>query len=256
VRRRANTACSESEFKFPEFDSTYRPMDYSELESYKEEKVLYDLPLAPAKVQLVSEEGSEKKFVKKTINKEYLNDTHKALARQECVIQSQMEHKNIVKLHKFAETENTIELLMDYVNDGSFFEDRLEESSEPIEDNDKLRQYAKEALEAIAYIHAKGIIHADIKLSNLGLQRDGDSETLKVFDFGLSLLVESQEDQQVHLNHSVGTFGYMAPELKQNEIVVDPKIDIWSFGICLYKMCVGYAPEQVPRYNYGKVSFL
>jgi serine/threonine protein kinase len=35
-----------------------------------------------------------------------------------------------------------------------------------------------------------------------------------VFDFGLSLIIESQEDQQVHLNHSVGTFGYMAPELK------------------------------------------
>ena len=60
MRGRANTLCSESELKYPEFDSTYRPMDYSELEPYKEEKVLYDLPLAPAKVLLVSEEGSEK----------------------------------------------------------------------------------------------------------------------------------------------------------------------------------------------------
>ena len=60
MRGRANTVSSESEFKYPEFDSTYRPMDYSELEPYKEEKVLYDLPLAPAKVELVSEEGSEK----------------------------------------------------------------------------------------------------------------------------------------------------------------------------------------------------
>lgn len=66
-------------------------------------------------------------FVKKIINKESLNDTTKAMARQECVIQSQMDHKNIIKLHKFAESSSTIELIMDYCSNGSYFEDRLEE---------------------------------------------------------------------------------------------------------------------------------
>lgn len=51
----------------------------------------------------------------------------KALARKECVIHSQMDHKNIVKLHKFAESPTTIELVMDYCSNSSYFEDRLEE---------------------------------------------------------------------------------------------------------------------------------
>ena len=66
-------------------------------------------------------------MVKKVINKEALNDTTKAMARQECVIQSQMKHENIIALHKFAETPSTIELVMDYCNKSSYFEDRLEE---------------------------------------------------------------------------------------------------------------------------------
>ena len=65
--------------------------------------------------------------MKKVTKKGDLNDILKALGRQECVIQSQLEHPNIIRLHKFAESENTIELIMDYCSNGSFFEDRLEE---------------------------------------------------------------------------------------------------------------------------------
>lgn len=32
-----------------------------------------------------------------------------------------------------------------------------------------------------------------------------------------------------------------------------PEIDMWAFGICMYKMCVGYAPDQVPKFNYGRL---
>jgi serine/threonine protein kinase len=61
-----------------------------------------------------------------------------------------------------------------------------------------------------------GIIHGDVKLANIGLHKESeDSEgVIKVFDFGLSLVSDSSLSGKAHMNKSVGTFGYMAPELK------------------------------------------
>jgi serine/threonine protein kinase len=51
------------------------------------------------------------------------------MARQECVIQSQMKHENIAQLKYFAESPTTIELILEYCDNHSYFEDRLEEVS-------------------------------------------------------------------------------------------------------------------------------
>lgn len=48
-----------------------------------------------------------------------------------------------------------------------------------------------------------------------------------------------------------GTAGYIAPELKANNQVVGPEIDMWALGIIIYEMCVGYKPTQVSNYKYG-----
>jgi len=79
-----------------------------------------------------------------------------------------------------------------------------------------LKKYAREAFEALAYIHKNNIIHCDIKLSNMGLHKESeDSEgVLKLFDFGLSVFIDSEIEGKAHLDKSIGTFGYMAPELK------------------------------------------
>lgn len=48
-----------------------------------------------------------------------------------------------------------------------------------------------------------------------------------------------------------GTRLYMAPELRKNGQDVGPEIDMWSFGILLYQMCVAYLPTQVKGYTHG-----
>lgn len=139
------TVTSESEaMSERKFDSTYKPEDYSAVEKYVWKELIYSLPLSPCHVEIVEEEESGKVgflgenlililhlqlFVKKVINKDKLNDTTKAMARQECVIHSQMHHENIVQLYHFAESPSTIELVMEYCNHSTYFEDRLEEVS-------------------------------------------------------------------------------------------------------------------------------
>jgi len=56
-----------------------------------------------------------------------------------------------------------------------------------------------------------------------------------------------------------GTVGYMAPEVEsidtlrvKEPVVVSPKIDVFSLGVCLYEMAVGYKPTDVYDYHYGK----
>lgn len=48
-----------------------------------------------------------------------------------------------------------------------------------------------------------------------------------------------------------GTRSYMAPELRNSGVEVGPEVDMWSFGIILYQMCVAYLPTQVRGYSYG-----
>jgi len=54
-----------------------------------------------------------------------------------------------------------------------------------------------------------------------------------------------------------GTAEYIAPEIKKNNTFVGPEIDMWSFGIILYEMCVAYLPTQVKNYKYnsGPIPF-
>ena len=79
-----------------------------------------------------------------------------------------------------------------------------------------LKKYATEILEALEYIHSKGIVHADIKLANILLNRgwEDDEEKIKLIDFGLSLVTDPELKGKALMKTPVGTTGYMAPELK------------------------------------------
>jgi len=136
------------------------------------------------------------------------------LARQECAIHSQIKHENIVELYHYTETSSTIELILEYCDNHSYFEDRLEETKNPIEDDKHLKKYAIEILRALAYIHDWGIIHADIKLPNLALDKSQDPiGVVKIIDFGLSLIRDPELGGNAIMPTPMGTFGYMAPEI-------------------------------------------
>eukprot|EP00343_Euplotes_focardii_P000815 CAMPEP_0205802094 /NCGR_PEP_ID=MMETSP0205-20121125/4295_1 /ASSEMBLY_ACC=CAM_ASM_000278 /TAXON_ID=36767 /ORGANISM="Euplotes focardii, Strain TN1" /LENGTH=91 /DNA_ID=CAMNT_0053067923 /DNA_START=443 /DNA_END=718 /DNA_ORIENTATION=- len=90
---------------------------------------------------------------------------------------------------------------MDHCSQGSYFEDRLEESMDPIEDMELLKKYAREALSALEYIHSRGLIHCDIKLANMGLHKESEDseEVLKIFDFGLGIRSEPELCGKAHI---------------------------------------------------------
>ena len=130
-----------------------------------------------------------------------------------------------------------------------------------IKNEAKIKLYAKDILSGLKEIHSKGVIHADIKPANLLLLRPnpedkakGEKAHVKICDFGISLVLTPElfEGKKcAFMKVRSGSGGYIAPEVKGENIVVTTSIDMWAFGIVLYEMCVAYEPIQVRGYQYG-----
>lgn len=95
----------------------------------------------------------------------------------------------------------------------------------------------------LAYAHESGVVHRDVKPENVMLSDDGD---VRVSDFGLSQLVR-QESRLTANSQLLGTPYYMSPEQVRGE-AVDPRSDIYSFGIMAYEVLVGSVPFEASSF--------
>jgi hypothetical protein len=94
--------------------------------------------------------------------------------------------------------------------------------------------------EALAYAHASGVIHRDIKPGNILLTRDG---RVKVTDFGLACHADDSRPELTSSNVAVGTADYLAPEALRPGVRVDARADLYSLGVTLFQMLSGTVPR-------------
>ncbi len=113
--------------------------------------------------------------------------------------------------------------------------------------------FVLQACEALAEAHSLGIIHRDVKPSNLFVtHRPDGSAFVKVLDFGISKTIAKMEEQAKSLTQSSVSLGsplYMSPEQVRNSKIVDSRTDIWSLGIVLYELLTKQLPfdgETIP----------
>lgn len=100
-----------------------------------------------------------------------------------------------------------------------------------------------------------------MKLPNILMQRptleerqQGELPIVKLCDFGISQVIKPQEykgQNKALMKDRSGTAGYIAPEIKTNNTLIGPEIDMWAFGVMLYEMCTAYKPTQLQNYRYG-----
>lgn len=107
----------------------------------------------------------------------------------------------------------------------------------PSIDFSRLRNVIMQLAEGIAFLHARGVIHRDVKPSNAIVV----GGTVKLLDFGLALERHRQDDDVARESRIVGTAAYLAPEYLER-LVVSPQMDVYALGVLAYELCTGQPP--------------
>jgi len=183
-------------------------------------------------VEATSRANGEK-YAVKIVEKSLIQEDIKLLKR-EIDIMKQVEHENILKLIEIYEDDENVYIVMELV-DGSELFDRIVDKGYYSEKSTV--HIIKQILNAVKYLHEKGIAHRDLKPENLLCSGSGSRETVKIADFGLSKIFSDNED----LVTSCGTPGYVAPEVLMCESY-DKSVDMWGIGIITYILLAGYPP--------------
>ncbi len=146
-----------------------------------------------------------------------------------------LNHPNIATIHAIEEYDDDMFIVMEYI-DGKELKDIVGAySNKPLQMND-IVNYAIQIAEGLDAAHKKGIIHRDIKSSNIMVTNDGK---IKIMDFGLAKIKGGTDITKA--GTTVGTVAYMSPEQTRGE-EIDQRADIWSFGVVLYEMLTGKVP--------------
>jgi eukaryotic-like serine/threonine-protein kinase len=111
-----------------------------------------------------------------------------------------------------------------------------------------------QACEAVAEAHALGIVHRDLKPANLFLVRRPDGlPSIKVLDFGISKVAGTGMSSGLAVTKTatmVGTVHYMSPEQMTSARDVDPRTDIWAFGVIVHQLLANdlpFAGDTIPE---------
>jgi hypothetical protein len=97
---------------------------------------------------------------------------------------------------------------------------------------------AAQVLDALAFAHARGIVHRDVKPSNV-LIAEEDHVSVRLFDFGLAVLADA--DTLTAVGDVPGTLAYISPERLHGE-QAGPPADVWAVGVLLWEALVGHHP--------------
>ena len=137
-----------------------------------------------------------------------------------------LDNEYIIKLYEVYESDQHIYLVLELLNGGELFSKIAKKTRYSEKDACSLM---KNLLNALDYLHSKGIMHRDLKLENLILKQANNDVDVKIVDFGLATILNSND----WLFKRCGTPGYVAPEILADE-KYDQKVDVFSAGVILY----------------------
>jgi WD40 repeat protein/serine/threonine protein kinase len=172
-------------------------------------------------------------------------DTKQVIARFEAERQAlaMMDHPNIAKVFDAGTTETGRPYFVMELVRGIRITDYCDQNQ--LTTQQRLELFIK-VCQAIQHAHQKGIIHRDVKPSNILVTMHDGLPVPKVIDFGIAKATEGRlTDATVYtqLHQFIGTPAYMSPEqAEMSELDIDTRSDIYSLGVLLYELLVGSTP--------------
>jgi serine/threonine protein kinase/tetratricopeptide (TPR) repeat protein len=143
-----------------------------------------------------------------------------------------LDHPNICTLYEIEEAEGQTFIAMAHIR-GQTLAEKIRTA--PLKQEEAI-DIAMQVADGLEEAHQKGIIHRDIKSTNIMVNEKGQA---KIMDFGLAKLIEGSKLTQTAT--IMGTVSYMSPEQAFGE-PTDHRTDIWSLGVVLYEMLTGQLP--------------
>lgn len=176
-------------------------------------------------------------------------DLHRARFLSECKLLSALDHPRIVRVHEFdVEAASGLPyFVMDLVLSGDGRLCTLEDERRAGMSEGRVAEILRDLAEGLAYIHAQGIVHGDVKLENVLIGPDGHAV---LTDFGISRIFNAALrerldialtlPQETAVLGNLGSAYYRAPELDAKDGVrPTPASDRWALGIALYRLLTG-----------------
>ena len=175
-----------------------------------------------------------------------LRDDELAWARllREARLASHLNHPHIGAIYDLGEEDERAYIVMEYI-EGLPLSDLIPEGGLPLE---QVRRYGAQIADALAYAHERGVIHGDLKGSNILVTSEGH---IKLLDFGLGRRIPRRGMPEVTSSRlplaeagaTAGTLPYLAPEVLRGN-ATSLQSDAWALGVLLYQMATGELPFQ------------
>lgn len=223
-------------------------------------------------VVLAKKRNSDRQYAIKSISKKnILRSQMGSQVKKEIGIMKSLEHPNIVQIFEVLSSADYLYIVMDFVSGGELYT-KITKSGRL--SNASCRRYVKQLCSALNYCHSRNVCHRDIKPQNILLDKN---DNVLLADFGFASIMEvdelgkndvtfgnddgetrtmelSRESNDKHrsmegqsrmmknMSTVCGTMSYMAPEIFNREKYTGDKADIWSLGIVIYVLLVGFMP--------------
>ncbi|KAI9500520.1 kinase-like domain-containing protein [Coemansia spiralis] len=167
----------------------------------------------------------------KVVDKRALKDSAAEMRlATEVAIHESLAHSSVVHIYDSFEDDRCVYLVMEYCERGDLWSGELAALSEP-----ETRYVVQQVAAAVAYLHANGVLHRDLKLANIMLSR---SMGIKIGDFGLATKID---DGSMEPTTMCGTPSYISPEIMARQ-PYGFESDVWAIGCLLVTLLTGAQP--------------
>jgi serine/threonine-protein kinase len=160
--------------------------------------------------------------------------------QQEAKAVAALRHQNIVQVFDFDVHDETYYMVMEFISAGTLKAKMQEYSVDgntlPI---NEAVEIIRQVSSALNYAHENGMIHRDVKPSNVLLNEKGEA---LLTDFGIARLLSKESSNLTATGALVGTPAYISPEQGKGERELTPASDIYSLGVIFYELLTGQVP--------------